>query len=141
MVVPWRHWPTGVPQGTPTPGSGASSTSPSQSLSSPSQTSSPTVVEPALQIVPVPTELHTLTPVLRQAPATPLSQAAPTSKPSSMVPLQLLSLPSHTSAVGVMAFTQFTAPVAASHTRWPGLHSPTQVKVLPLAVQPAMPTG
>ena len=78
---------------------------------------------------------------MRQAPSTPLSQAAPTSKPSSIVPLQLLSLPSHTSAVGVTAFTQLTAPVVASHTRWPGLHSPTQVKVAPLAVQPVMPAG
>ena len=140
-VVPWRHSPTWLPHSAPTPGKGSSSTNPSQSLSSPSQTSSPGVVDPTLHTVPVPTELQIFLPTLRQAPCTPLSHSAPTSNPSSVMPSQSLSLPSHTSALGVTASRQLGAPVLASQTSLPVRHSPTQVQLLPDPVQPTTPAG
>ena len=57
------------------------------------------------------------------------------------MPSQSLSLPSHTSALGVTAFMQLSAPLLASQTERPVRHSPTQVQVPPASVQPVTPAG
>src|SRR5262249_39432727 len=55
----------------------------------------------ALQIVPLPSVLQTFTPVAKQGPFLPLSQAAPRSKPSSMTPSQVSSTPLQSSPCGL----------------------------------------
>src|SRR5215470_1001834 len=55
----------------------------------------------ALQIVPEPSVLQTLTPVAAQGPRSPFEQGAPTSKPSSMTPSQVSSMPLQRSPSGL----------------------------------------
>src|SRR5262245_50198580 len=85
-----------VRPGTPA-GTGASSTDPLQSLSTPSQTSAPGAPATQLSTTCPPTQL--VTPAAPQAP--PPHDVGWDTYPSSTDPLQSLSTPSQTSALGV----------------------------------------
>src|SRR5207244_11436270 len=75
---------------------------------------------------------HSVRPRRRQAPVSPLSQAAPTSKPSSTSPSQSLSMPSHTS-VGIGQ----PAPCPHAFNGNPSSIIPLQLSSLQLAVSTA----
>src|ERR1051325_6175231 len=95
--VPDWQVPSPLPHFSPTPGNVPSSIWPLQLSSMPLQTSGCGVTVGASQNVPVLSGLQARMPPRRQAPTPLLKQDAPTMKPSSMSPLQLLSRPSHSS--------------------------------------------
>src|SRR5262245_63223295 len=80
-------------------GGTASSITPLQSLSRPSQVSGVGAAGTALQIVPEPSAEQNVTPGVAHCP-TPETQASPTAKPLSLVPSQSLSSPSQLSGAG-----------------------------------------
>src|SRR5205823_1702207 len=96
-VTPDWQLPSELPHATPTPGSGPSSTCPSQLSSTLLHTSCDGVTTGASQNVPLPVVLQAVMPVRWQAPLRPLLHAMPTLKPSSMSPSQLSSSPSQIS--------------------------------------------
>src|SRR3569623_1789800 len=103
---PARHRPTLTCDGSrpshtqlsPTPGNTPSSMWPLQASSTPFHTSGVTGAFPRSQVTPILSAEHSVRPRRRHAPVRPLSHALPTLNPSSTSPLQLLSMPSHTSA-------------------------------------------
>src|SRR5450432_643723 len=93
--MPAEQVPMPLPQASPTPGKTPLSTLPSQSSSMLLQLSTPGGTTGASQKVPLPSALHARMPPRLQAPTPVLTHEAPTMKPSSMLPSQLLSRPSH----------------------------------------------
>ena len=97
-IVPSAHSPTLDPQGVPVPGTALSAV-PSQSLSSPSHVS---VVGPTAPVQDGTPPVHSTVPSAHSPTLEPQGTPMPGMDPSSAVPSQSLSRPSHTSAVGPM---------------------------------------
>src|SRR5437867_2096782 len=118
-----------VPHSPPPPGFPLSTT-PSQSLSTPSHVSA--VGVPAAQLSTSPPLTHVRDPADAQAPTPHVVATA--AIPSSTVPLQSLSTPSHVSAVGVPA-AQLSTTTPLTHVRDPAdAQAPTPHVVAPSAI-------
>ena len=103
----------------------SSSTSPSQSLSLPSQISVPGVLAITLHSIFRPSELQINLPVFWHTPLPTVQGFLRLTNPLSITPSQSLSLPSHISLVGVTSPTHGPKPEPSSlHTCLPDLQIP-----------------
>src|SRR5215471_7871322 len=101
-LLPWRaHWPTPAVHGWPRVGKPLSIT-PSQSSSTPLQSSVCGLPAVAEHVVPVPAESHLITPNRWQPPWPALHGLPRFAKPSSVLPSQSSSRPLQISAAGVL---------------------------------------
>src|SRR4051812_41034301 len=108
------------------------STTPLQSLSLPSQSSCVGTVSPTQVSTPA---LHAVRPCLHSPTLLPHTLPTPARLPSSGMPLQSLSTPSHVSGLGSFGPVQIQ-PATPEHTRVPLLHGWVSV---PLSLQ--LPPG